>query len=111
MKLHKLLARTALLITTAAVSSTLMADDWREHDNDKHRTFNFALIGDTPYGAQPGAYSAEFDNLVKDINVDRSINWVLHAGDIKNGSSLCSDELFYDRLARYNKKGVGGIKI
>jgi hypothetical protein len=65
--------------------------------------FEFALIGDTPYIASntPAAAYPEFDRLVEAINRDPRIKWVLHAGDIKNGSTLCSDEMFVDRLARF----------
>ncbi|MDV3239966.1 MAG: metallophosphoesterase [Gammaproteobacteria bacterium] len=67
--------------------------------------FEFALIGDTPYlaGADPTAGYPQFDRLVAEINRDRKVEWVLHAGDIKNGSTECSDALFYDRLARFSR--------
>jgi hypothetical protein len=67
--------------------------------------FDFALIGDTPYiaGNTPGAAYPEFDRLVEAINRDHPLKWVLHAGDIKNGSTLCSDEMFLDRLARFSR--------
>jgi hypothetical protein len=65
--------------------------------------FAFALIGDTPYIASnmPGTPYPQFDRLVGSINADKQVKWVLHAGDIKNGSTVCSDELFLDRLARF----------
>jgi hypothetical protein len=67
--------------------------------------FEFALIGDTPYIASnaPGTAYPQFDHLVEAINRDHQVEWVLHAGDIKNGSTACSDELFLDRLARLNR--------
>ena len=47
-----------------------------------------AVIGDVPYGdAQLAAFPANIDQ----INDDRSIDRVLHLGDIKSGSTLCSD--------------------
>jgi hypothetical protein len=58
--------------------------------------FEFALIGDTPYASLP-----KFENVVDDINANRQIRFILHAGDIKTGSSLCSDALFQDRLQRF----------
>jgi len=61
--------------------------------------FTFALIGDTPYG---DAQRLAFPNLVNAINADRQINFVLHAGDIKNGSSTCDDERFEDLAALYD---------
>lgn len=65
--------------------------------------FEFALIGDVPYGVLPGAEYPPFDRLIAEVNDNRKIQWVQHAGDIKSGSTPCSDEMFYDRLARYNQ--------
>lgn len=62
--------------------------------------FEFALIGDVPYS--PNDYW-KFDNVIADINADKQLKWVMHAGDIKNGSTLCSDELFADRLQRFQR--------
>lgn len=66
--------------------------------------FEFALIGDAPYVASntPGVAYPPFERLVNEINRDHRVEWLLHAGDIKNGSTLCSDEMFADRLARFN---------
>ena len=80
----------------ALMISPVMASD--RH----HESFAFALIGDTPYGVAPYTVSDKFDRMQAEINKDRSLRWVLHAGDIKSGSSECSDDLFYDRLDRYN---------
>jgi Calcineurin-like phosphoesterase len=50
-----------------------------------------AVIGDIPYGA---AKLAEFPADIADINDDADVSLVVHLGDIKNGSSVCSDEYF-----------------
>jgi Calcineurin-like phosphoesterase len=59
----------------------------------------FALLGDTPYG---DAQRAQFPALVDVINADPAIRFVLHAGDVKNGSSTCDDARFADLAALYN---------
>ena len=61
--------------------------------------FSFALIGDMPYGAEG---DAKFPNLLADINSDRNLSFVVHDGDFKNGSSLCSNEVFQNRLDLFN---------
>ena len=100
---------TALLFTVGSVVLSGTMFSMAQAENNKHPQhrgqgkFEFALIGDTPYGVEPGQHYLAFDKLVKDINKHRKIKWVLHAGDIKGGSSLCSDEMFYDRLSRYNQ--------
>lgn len=58
--------------------------------------FSFALIGDMPYHPQD---DAKFERLQVEINADASLEWILHAGDIKTGGSSCSDEYLEGRLA------------
>lgn len=60
--------------------------------------FSFALIGDLPYEE---ADLVKFDRLIDDINQDPSVRWVVHTGDIKSGSSPCSEVLFSERLQTY----------
>ncbi len=50
-----------------------------------------AVIGDIPYGA---AKIAAFPADIAKINADPDVSLVAHLGDIKNGSSLCSDSYF-----------------
>src|SRR5919108_2277392 len=64
-----------------------------------HGAFSFALIGDMPYGAEG---ERTFPNVLADINADRTLAFVAHDGDIKNGSSLCSNEMFANRLELFN---------
>ena len=61
--------------------------------------FTFALIGDVPYGPEG---EERFPALLADINADRKLSFVVHDGDFKNGSSLCSDEVFQNRLDLFN---------
>ena len=53
--------------------------------------YTFAVIGDIPY---TDAQIAGFPAVVAQINADPSVRWVDHLGDIKSGSSLCSDDYF-----------------
>lgn len=57
-------------------------------------TFSFALIGDVPYNAFERAH---LPRLLEEIDRE-NIAFVIHDGDIKDGGSLCSDEVFLDRL-------------
>ncbi|HEX6391420.1 MAG TPA: hypothetical protein VFZ89_18290 [Solirubrobacteraceae bacterium] len=50
-----------------------------------------AVIGDTPYGAQQ---VASFPGDVEAINADPAVERVIHLGDIKSGSTVCSDAYF-----------------
>lgn len=58
---------------------------------ESDQAFSFGVIGDIPYGA---AEIAKFPARIKDINADSELKFVTHVGDIKNGSSVCSDEYF-----------------
>jgi hypothetical protein len=53
--------------------------------------FSFGVIGDIPYGA---AEIAKFPGRIQDINADSSLDFVAHVGDIKDGTSVCSDGYF-----------------
>ena len=57
--------------------------------------FAFALIGDMPYSPTD---SVRFGRLVEEINRAEGLEWVVHVGDIKGGSSPCSDGLLQNRF-------------
>ena len=62
--------------------------------------FTFALIGDMPYGPEG---DAKFPSVLADLSADRNLSFVVHDGDFKNGSSLCSDAVFLNRLDLFNQ--------
>ena len=53
--------------------------------------FDFAVIGDTPYGAQQ---IEDLPNLLAAVDADESVKYLLHVGDIKEGSARCDDSYF-----------------
>jgi len=87
MRFAKILA-TSLAVTAVSVvpvASTAYADQ------DARSRYTFAVIGDVPYGADQ---IAAFPGWIQQINADRAVRSVIHLGDIKNGSSVCSDAYF-----------------
>jgi hypothetical protein len=58
-----------------------------------------AVIGDIPYG---DAKLAEFPTDISKINADPDVSLVAHLGDIKNGSSRCTDDYFNTIRADFN---------
>lgn len=100
----KRIAALALAGVLTLIVGVALADRDRD-DKRGHESFAFALIGDTPYiaGADPSVAYPPLDRLIAEINHDHHVKWVMHAGDFKNGSTVCSDELFYDRLARFSR--------
>jgi hypothetical protein len=54
-------------------------------------TFSFAVIGDVPYG---DAEFQAFPSYIRDINAHRELSFVAHLGDIKSGSTQCTNDYF-----------------
>lgn len=85
-----LAAFSAAAVLTAAFPSFVV--DLAEAGSPRSSNpLTLAVIGDTPYGA---AQVEAFPTLVDAVNRDPKVGAVVHVGDIKNGSSLCSDEYF-----------------
>ncbi|MEO5662900.1 MAG: metallophosphoesterase [Nocardioides sp.] len=80
----------ATLALTSPSSPAIAADG-----QDKPSTTTFAVIGDVPYGA---AQIAAFPGWVDRINDQPGLDLAFHVGDIKNGSSLCTDD--YNAMIR-----------
>jgi hypothetical protein len=54
--------------------------------------FSFGLFGDTPYSAWE---RAQLPEMLAAMGRER-LAFAIHVGDIKSGSSVCSDEVFHD---------------
>lgn len=83
------LAATALVAPAAAAQAT-----------PGNAPFTFAVIGDVPYGATK---IADFPAYIDQINADPSVQLVAHLGDIKDGSSECTDEYFQQIRADFDR--------
>jgi hypothetical protein len=64
---------------------------------------DFAVIGDTPYGA---AQIDDFPNLLAAVESDSRIASLVHVGDIKNGSSRCDDSYFNQIFTGFSTMGI-----
>jgi hypothetical protein len=60
--------------------------------------FEFAAIGDQQYGP---VGEAKWPALVTDINAS-GVQFVVHVGDVKSGSTLCSNDMFLNRVQSFN---------
>ena len=83
-------AAAATLLTLGALA-TQPAANANEDAPSARQGFSFGVIGDIPYG---DAEIAKFPSRIQDINADTDLDFVAHVGDIKNGSTVCSDEYF-----------------
>jgi hypothetical protein len=86
MSFARVLAAAAVL---AVAASTVAAGASAEPD--PRSQYTFAVIGDVPYGADQ---ISAFPGWIQQINRDPAVRSVVHLGDIKNGSSVCSNEYF-----------------
>ena len=62
--------------------------------------FSLALIGDVPYRDED---IPKLDRVLAAINQDRDVLWTIHTGDIKSGSSPCSDAVLQARLVQLSQ--------
>ena len=60
--------------------------------------FEFGVIGDVPYNDQR---KTELGDLLGEVAAN-DVEFLVHAGDIKSGSTECTDELFADRRALFD---------
>ncbi len=65
----------------------------------KLEPFRFMAIGDMPYTI-PRDYE-KFDRLIGKINKETNPDFTIHVGDIKSGSTACSDENFKKVLDQF----------
>jgi hypothetical protein len=90
----------AALAAAAATASLAAADQQGPKDGDHAQSaYSIGLWGDLPYSAVQK--STGVPNLVADMNRQR-LAFTVHDGDIKSGSSLCSDSVYYDAKATFN---------
>jgi hypothetical protein len=90
-------AGAAAVLASACLASNAQADSskmpvWKVLE--RLTATQFALVGDVPY--RDGDI-AKFDEVIREINASR-MEFTVHTGDIKTGSSLCSDELLKARF-------------
>ena len=53
----------------------------------------FIVLGDMPYGDEP-VIEERYRKLIRRVN-EENPDFVIHLGDTKSGSTLCSDEFYY----------------
>jgi Calcineurin-like phosphoesterase len=85
MGLTRFIVAAVVTSGVAAPAATTAAADRSANE------ITLAVIGDVPYGADQ---EASFGNLIDAVNDDPKVRTVVHVGDIKNGSTPCTDERF-----------------
>ncbi|MCI0540930.1 MAG: metallophosphoesterase [Verrucomicrobiales bacterium] len=81
--------------------TTVRATNGNPINSGSAQKYTVSVIGDVPYGDRK---IAAFPQFIDFINADPKVDIVVHLGDIKSGSTWCSDEYFqfiseqFDRL-------------
>jgi hypothetical protein len=91
MKHYAIRATLAAILVAVAAHATAAGEYLRAG-------VSFALLGDVPYGLSE---EPKFDNVIADINASRNVRFVLHTGDVKQGSERCDDAVFIKRFNQY----------
>jgi len=81
---HSLMA-AAVVVAAVGASAAPARDD----NPDAAQPFTIGVIGDMPYTSQQ---LAAFQGFLNAMSVDPSFQLAIHLGDIKAGSSACTDE-------------------
>jgi hypothetical protein len=95
------LATGAVLATAAIAIPTLAGASSNGTEIDRSaNAITVAVLADTPYGA---AQRPLFGAMIDDVNADAKVRRVVHLGDLKSGSTPCSNDYLQpvlDQLAR-----------
>lgn len=92
----------AALLAAAATTSFALADQGHGDSHDhRHgaRAYSIGLWGDLPYSAEQ--QTTGVPNVIADMNSQR-LAFIAHDGDLKNGSSLCTDDVYTRAISYFN---------
>ncbi len=88
-----------ILRSFLVVLASLILGMWAISQAD-NEAFSFIAIGDMPYGTAETAYPP-YEQLISIIN-NLEPDFTIHIGDIKSGSTECSDQEFQSQLDFFN---------
>jgi hypothetical protein len=99
--MRKYIAPTLAALAAATATAGLAVADQspRSDDHPDGATYMIGLWGDLPYSDVQK--STGVPNLVADMNRQR-LAFTVHDGDLKSGSSPCTDSVYYDAKATFN---------
>lgn len=98
LKSHRLLLGVLLLVGLGKGGRTEVWGAPAPDTADTLQAWDFGLIGDLPYDAK--AEAVDFPNLLNDLNRAK-LAFVIHDGDIKSGSTPCTDAVFQKRFDQF----------
>jgi len=81
----------ATAIIAAGMAPAVVSAGSGNTSDSSAKPLTLALIGDVPYGT---VQEETFSSLINAVNDDPKVRIVAHVGDIKSGSTECTDERF-----------------
>ncbi len=72
-----------------------------DEGDEEDRPVTYAVIGDVPYTDSKLNGGPSLPTLIAAINADAEVRRVIHIGDIKAGSALCTDAYFQDIATQF----------
>jgi hypothetical protein len=107
--LSLVLALVASAAMTGAAAATFGAPKPVPQLGLPARPFAFGLWGDTPYAkANDGP---KIPALIADMNNDRQLAFTVFDGDIKDGSSQCTDDQYTAAIDRFNQLRAPAVYV
>ncbi len=86
-----------LALLTSLAATTALAAPRGEAFGKGGPKYDVALIGDIPYNA---VQERQTQNLFRELDAEK-LAFIAHDGDIKSGSSACTDDVYARELARF----------
>ena len=93
MRTNRIIVVLMLALLVAVASTAALA---RPKENSVKR-FEVGMIGDFPYA--PGQ-QVQAQNLLDELNVEK-LAFITHDGDIKSGSTACTDDVYEREYSRF----------
>ncbi|HYT40193.1 MAG TPA: hypothetical protein VEN99_11810, partial [Acidimicrobiia bacterium] len=105
------LVMAAVIVVLAAMTGAVAAWEPKPAPSAQNpaRPFAFGLWGDMPY-AKNGD-EAKIPALIADMNADRTLAFSAHDGDIKDGSSPCTDTTFTEAIDRFDRLRAPAVYV
>jgi len=93
MRRSRIAAFLAAVGAVVALATNAAATNGNPINAGSQEKYSVAVIGDMPYVTPPDFTKLdEFTRLIDQINRDPKVDLVTHLGDIKSGSTTCTDE-------------------
>jgi hypothetical protein len=102
------LAASALRLTRALASAGLLMTSAITAAHADPQAFAFGLWGDMPYAKANDA--PKIPALIADMNAS-DIAFSIYDGDIKDGSSKCSDDVYVDGIKMFNSLKMPAVYV